>query len=91
MATHESAIKAHRQSLKHRERNRTHRTRLRTALRKLRGTVAAGDSKSARAALGSTLSLIDKMAGKGVIHSNAAARYKSRLTRSVAALGRARG
>ena len=86
MATHQSAIKAHRQSLKHRDRNRRNRAQLRTALKKLRQLVAARDQEHAKATLGSTVSLIDKMAGKKIIHANAAARYKSRLTRSVAGL-----
>lgn len=65
------------------------RTRLRSALKKLRETVAAGDARAAQALLGRTISLIDRIAGKGLIHANAAARYKSRLTRSVTVLGRA--
>jgi ribosomal protein S20 len=32
-----------------------------------------------KSSLGETVSLIDKMAGKGVIHRNAAGRYKSRI------------
>ena len=36
-----------------------------------------------KTALRSTISLVDKMAGKGVIHRNAAARYKSRLAKRV--------
>jgi ribosomal protein S20 len=35
-------------------------------------------------ALRNTISLVDKMATKGVIHKNAAGRYKSRLASRVA-------
>jgi small subunit ribosomal protein S20 len=81
VANHKSALKAHRQTRKHHERNRQARSKLRTALKSMRAAIQAGDSGEAKAALGETVSLIDKMAGKGIIHDNAAARYKSRLTR----------
>ncbi len=79
MASHASAEKAHRQSLKHRERNRQFRSRLRNALRSIRTAIDGNDLAGAKTALKETISLIDKMAGKGVIHRNAAGRYKSRL------------
>ena len=81
LASHESALKAHRQSLKNRERNRQYRSRLRNALRDIRSAVDGNDMKAAKDALKQTVSLIDKMTTKGVIHRNAAGRYKSRLTR----------
>jgi len=79
VARHKSAEKAHRQSLKRRERRRAHRSRLRTALRTLRAAIDRGDRTEAQRLLGRTVSLIDRMAAKGIIHRNAAARYKSRL------------
>ena len=39
----------------------------------------------ARSAMSGTVSLIDKMSAKGIIHDNAAARYKSRLAKRFAA------
>lgn len=84
MATHKSALKAHRQNLKHRERNRQLRSRLRGALKSIRTALDAADVSAAKAALSQTVSLIDKMAGKGIIHDNAAARYKSRLATRLA-------
>ena len=81
MANHESALKAHKQSVANRERNRQARTRLRSALKAIRKAVTAGDAASAKAGVNETVSLIDKMAKKGVIHDNAAARYKSRLAK----------
>ena len=79
VATHASALKAHRQSLKHREHNRQFRARLRNALKSIRVAIDANDLAAAKSGLKQTVSLIDKMAAKGVIHRNAAGRYKSRL------------
>ena len=83
MASHESAVKAHRQSVIRREANRQYRSRLRGALRAIRSAIDSGDPAKVKDALRETISLVDKMAGKKVIHRNAAARYKSRLARRV--------
>jgi small subunit ribosomal protein S20 len=80
VATHASALKAHKQSLANRERNRQFRSRLRGALKSIRTAIDGNDLTSAKSALKQTISLIDKMASKGIIHRNAAGRYKSRLT-----------
>ena len=85
MANHESAEKAYRQSLVNRDRNRQYRSRLRTALKNVRAALAAGKTTEVKSSLGETVSLIDKMAGKGIIHRNAAGRYKSRLSSRMAA------
>jgi len=79
LATHQSALKAHRQSVKNREHNRQFRSRLRNALKSVRTAIDGKDKAAAKTALKETVSLIDRMASKGVIHRNAAARYKSRL------------
>ena len=80
VANHESALKAYRQSLVNRDRNRQYRSRLRTrAEERPRRASTAGKTAEAKSSLGETVSLIDKMAGKGIIHRNAAGRYKSRL------------
>ena len=76
---HASAVKAHRQSEKHREHNRQLRARLRNALKSIRAAVDGKDLNRAKSALKETISLIDRMASKGIIHRNAAGRYKSRL------------
>ncbi len=89
MATHASALKAHRQSLKNREHNRQFRSRLRGALKAIRAAIDADDMPGAKNAFKQTVSLIDKMASKGVIHRNAAGRYKSRLTTRIAAKSKA--
>ncbi len=84
MASHDSALKAHRQNVIHREHNRQFRSRLRTALRDIRAAIDAGDAAKVKDALRSTISLVDKMAGKGIIHRNTAGRYKSRLASRLA-------
>ena len=83
MASHDSAIKAHRQNVVRREANRQYRSRLRSALRAIRTAIDSGDPAKVKDALLDTISLFDKMAGKKVIHRNAAARYKSRLAKRV--------
>ena len=64
-------------------RNRTLRSRMRTALKKVR---QAPDKASAETALQAAISTIDRTASKGIVHKNAAARYKSRLSRLVQAM-----
>ncbi|MER3429309.1 MAG: 30S ribosomal protein S20 [Pyrinomonas sp.] len=80
MPNHRSAEKRMRQNEKRRRINRSNRSRLRTAIKKLRAAIAAGDQKGAQQLLPQTISIIDKSVRKGVLHRNAAARYKSRLT-----------
>lgn len=91
MAHHASALKQMRQSLKHKDRNRQNISRVKTQIKKLRATLAEGNAEAAKQALSATIGSIDKAAKLGVIHDNAAARYKSRLTRRVNALAAARG
>ena len=90
MAQHASALKQMRQSLKHRARNRKNLSQVKTQVKKLRAVIAKGDAEEARKSLGQTLGEIDRAAKKGVIHDNAAARYKSRLSRKVNALAGSR-
>jgi len=75
-----SALKANRQNIKRRDHNRQLRSRLRTALKSIRASLDAKDLDGAKAALRQTVSIVDKMATKGIIHRNTAGRYKSRLS-----------
>ena len=86
MAKHASALKQQRQGVKRRARNRKNVSQLKTQVKKLRGLIQSGDGDGAKAALDETVSAIDKAARKGVIHDNAASRFKSRLTRHVNAV-----
>lgn len=74
-----SGLKAHRQNLKRREHNRQLRAKLRTVLKGFRALLDAKDLDAARAGLSRTVSLIDRMATRGIIHRNTAARHKSRI------------
>lgn len=75
-----SALKANRQNVKRREHNRQMRSSLRTALKAIRAALDGKDIDAAKAALSTTVSIVDKMASKGIIHRNTAGRYKSRLS-----------
>ncbi len=74
-----SALKAHRQNVQRRARNRDMRSALRTGLKGIRAALNAGKIDEAKSLLGAAVSLVDKMAGKGIIHRNTAGRYKSRM------------
>jgi small subunit ribosomal protein S20 len=75
-----------RQGLKHQARNRRNVSQLKGQIKKLRAALTAGKADEARKLLSETTGEIDRAAKKGVIHDNAAARYKSRLSRRFNAL-----
>jgi len=87
MANTASARKRARQALKRRARNVALRSTARSAIRRVRRALAAGDRAAALAAFERARSTLDRVAAKGVIHPNAAARHKSRLARAIKALG----
>ena len=78
---HDSALRQHRRSLRSRERNQRNTARLRSTLRKLRSLLADKKVDDLKATFHPTISLIDHSVSKKVLHRNAAARLKSRLTR----------
>ena len=80
MAHHASAKKHMRQSVKRRARNRKNISLLKTQVKKLRAALEKGDREAAAKLLPETVSQIDRAAKKGIIHANAAGRYKSRLS-----------
>lgn len=71
-----SAKKRARTNLKRRERNRRDRSRLRTVIKRVR---QADSAEAANQAMRDAESVLDRLADKGVIHDNTAARHKSRL------------
>jgi len=83
MPNHKSAKKRVRQTTRKNEVNRNNRSRLRTAVKKLRSSLTGKDVEATQGLLPTTVSMIDKMVNKGIIHRNAAARHKSRLTKHV--------
>jgi small subunit ribosomal protein S20 len=81
MANIKSAQKRIGQSARRRRRNQSVHSRLRSAVKAYRASADKDKGK----ALPATVSEIDIALKKGVIHRNAAARYKSRLARKAAA------
>ncbi|HEX3082933.1 MAG TPA: 30S ribosomal protein S20 [Pyrinomonadaceae bacterium] len=80
MPNHKSAEKRVRQNERRRVVNRSNRTKLRTSVKNLRSAMKGADAGKVEALLPRTISEIDKAVQKGVLHRNAAARHKSRLT-----------
>ena len=85
MAHSLSAIKRVRQNEKRRQRNRSNRSALRTQIKKLRTAIDAGKVEDAQTLLPATISMVDVMVRKGIIHENAGNRYKSRLSKRLTA------
>ncbi len=86
MANSAQARKRARQALKRRAHNRTLRSRLRTHLKNTSKAIASGDLEAARTAFGQAVPVLDRMARKGIIHKNKAARHKQRLNARIRAL-----
>ena len=85
MANHKQAEKRNRQRIKRRSRNLQHLSSMRTYMKRVRRALAGKAIDEAKAELPAALTAIAKAASKGVIHRNTASRYKSRLTKAVAA------
>ncbi|WP_045221227.1 30S ribosomal protein S20 [Desulfonatronum thioautotrophicum] len=83
MANHASAIKRHRQSLKAQARNKATKTRIKNAVKAVRLALEQNDMEQAQARLVQATAILDKAAGKKVIHWGCAARKVSRLTTAV--------
>ena len=77
-----------RQNEKRRVINRGNRTKVRTYIKKLRSALDSGKKQEVDQILPEVISVIDKSVQKGVLHANAAARYKSRLTVSANQTGK---
>jgi len=89
MANIRSAIKRMRQSERRRVRNAAVRGSVRTAVKSARTALAGASLEEARAIVAQTTRVLDKAVTKGLVHKNAAARRKSRLTRQVNAMAAA--
>ncbi len=86
MAHSLSAKKRMRQNLKNRARNRARKVELKKTLRDFDAVVQTGDASKAGETLKTAIQRIDRIAAKGTIHRNTAARKKSQLQRRVNAL-----
>lgn len=86
MANSAQAKKRARQAEDNRQRNTSQRSEMRTSIKKLKAAITSGDKDLATAAFKVAVPFLDKMARKGLVHKNAAARSKSRLNNAVRAL-----
>ncbi len=86
MANIASARKAARQSVKRRLHNASLRSEIRSALKRVRKAIAAGDKKVAVQVFRQSVKVIDSVADKKIVHKNAAARHKSRLSAAIKAM-----
>ncbi|MBX3066333.1 MAG: 30S ribosomal protein S20 [Anaerolineae bacterium] len=86
MANHKSALKRIRSSEKKRVRNRIVISKARTEIRDARDAITAGSVKDAQAATLEAIRTLDKAVSKGILHSNNAARRKSRLMKRLGVL-----
>lgn len=79
MANTKSARKRIRTAETKRLRNRPYRSACRTLVKRAELTIRDGDMDAAQEAVVRAVSMLDRTAGKGIIHRNNAARRKSRL------------
>jgi small subunit ribosomal protein S20 len=86
MANTKQARKRARQAVAQNQHLSAQRSQYRTAIKAVRKLVAAGDKAAAQQAFVKAQSVIDAMARKHVLHRNAAARQKSRLSASIKAM-----
>ncbi len=86
MANSPQARKRARQNDKARAHNASLRSMARTYIKKVLAAVESGDAEGAKAALAAAVPVIDRIADKGIIHKNKAARHKSRLNAKVKAI-----
>lgn len=86
MANTVQARKRARQAIVQRAHNMAQRSELRTAIKKVRTAIAAGDKAAAAGILQASVSVIDRIADKNIIHKNKASRHKSRLAQAIKAM-----
>ena len=86
MANSPQAKKRARQSEKRRTHNSSLRSLVRTVIKKVNAAIGSGDAAAAKSAYDNAVPVIDRLADKGIIHKNKAARHKSRLHAQVKAL-----
>jgi small subunit ribosomal protein S20 len=89
LANTKQAKKRVRQAEKSRQQNASMRSMLRTYIKKVIAAIGKGNQQDAVAAMQLATPVIDRMASKGIIHKNKAARHKSRLTGHIKSMGKA--
>jgi len=86
VANSPQAKKRARQAVKRRAQNASFRSMVRTYIKKVIAAIQTGDQSKAQEAYAQAVPVIDRMADKGIIHKNKAARHKSRLSAQIKAL-----
>jgi small subunit ribosomal protein S20 len=86
LANSPQALKRARQAEKRRQQNASQRSTLRTFVKKVVKAIQAGDKEAAMQAFQAAQPRLDRAARKGLIHSNKAARHKSRLNAHIKAM-----
>jgi len=86
LANTAQAKKRARQAEAHRVRNAAQLTFMRTQIKKVRAAIDKKDKTAAQTAYRDASAVIDRLAGKGRLHKNTAARYKSNLNQGIRAL-----
>lgn len=86
MANIKSAKKRAIQSEKSRKHNASNRSMMRTFIKKTYAAVAAGDKDGSLKAFKDMQTVVDRLAAKGLIHKNKAARHKANIAKQIAAL-----
>lgn len=86
LANSPQAIKRARQNDDRRAHNASRRSMLRTAVKRVLAAIRSGDADTATASYRTAVPLLDRMAARGLIHKNKAARHKSRLNKRIFAL-----
>ena len=87
MSIHKSAIKRHHQSLNKRARNIDIKSKLRTLIKKARQSVEAKNREEAQTQIRAVNKALGKAVSNGIIKSNTASRWLSRLSRAEFRLG----
>lgn len=77
MSINKSVMKRIRQAQKANTMNKHYKSMMKSAIKK---TLALKNKENSESVLKETISIIDKVTRKGIIHKNKAARQKSRIT-----------
>lgn len=83
LATHKDALKRQRQNIKRRAQNRHYRSMMRNGIKRIEGALDEGDVARAEELFPGTVSTIQRVAQKGIIHKKQAARRVSRLSKAI--------
>jgi len=86
LANSPQARKRARQAESRRTHNASARSVVRTYIKKVNAAIESKDYDQATAAYNNAVPVIDRMADKGIIHANKAARHKSRLNSAIKSL-----